>query len=281
MLVASCSSLLKKGGGDDGGAEASAVEVAEAAAPVPAAAALASNEGDVARFPDETAIASELATFQRGFNVRESPPAGTVVAALPKGATVTKVASHGQNFLVVFDNPKAPGTKLMGWVQRDAFSAVIQDAGPLVCPAGEIALFGDSPFCGRLCTADANCPANQACKGKANKLAANGKAGDAVTVCTAFQQKDAGAIPPVPPPIPAVVDAGRVPPPPPPPPPAADVVLPVNGVCPATFLLSRKTGKCHRPCPAGPAGNDCKNVPKFCIRCDGIKVCGESQTQCR
>jgi hypothetical protein len=195
MLVASCRGLLKKGE-DAGGADASVgvSDTASAAAPtpVPTTTALATNEGDVARFPDETAFPNEHAVLLRSSNVREAPPAGPVVAGLSKGASVTKISFRAGFFLIVFDNPKSPGTsgtREMGWVHRDAFSAVREDAGPLVCRAseGEIALFGDTPFCGKPCAGDTDCPAQQACKGQANKLLPNGKAGDGVTVCTAFR----------------------------------------------------------------------------------------------
>ena len=63
-LAVACGALKKKGGEDAGEGEggATAEVAAEAAAPVPAATALASNEGDVARFPDEKPIANEQAT---------------------------------------------------------------------------------------------------------------------------------------------------------------------------------------------------------------------------
>jgi hypothetical protein len=292
MLVVSCGGLLKKGEKDAGEVDAAAVVEAPEAAPppptpAPTATSLASNEGDVARFPDEVAINNESATLQRAYNAREAPPAGPVVASLSKGTHVTKIASRDRYFLIVFDNPKAPGTKQMGWVHKDAFSAVLQDAGPLVCPAGEIALFSDTPFCGKPCTADKDCPAQQACKGPANKLLPNGKAGDHVTVCTVYHG-------PTPPPVdagrPAVVDAGRIvdashapPPPPPPPSGAGDVVPATNNACSAGYVFVKKTGKCHRPCPGGPLARECKNTPNFCIKCDADqkKVCGESQLQCR
>src|SRR5262249_37358236 len=154
---------LKKKGGEDAGEEGGAVAevAAEAAAPVPATTALASNEGDIARFPDETAINQEKATFLRGINVREAPPAGPIAGTLQKGTSVLEIAARGGFFPVLSASQKRPGPKAMGWVSRDAFSAVIQDAGPLVCPTGEIALFGDTPFCGKLCTADRDCPASQ------------------------------------------------------------------------------------------------------------------------
>ena len=292
MLVASCGRLFNKGG-DDAGAEAAATaEVApDAEAPAPGPAAIASNEGDVARFPDETKLADVATKIVQAYNVREAPPAGTLVTNLARGTAVTQIASRGQYFLIVFDKPGEAGTKLMGWVHRNAFSAVVQDAGPLVCATGEVALFGDTPFCGKLCSADRDCPGGQACKGSGAKLMPNGKAGDNVTVCTVFHPHDAGAPPPPPPPKDAgtkPVDSGAGPvdsgtKPPPPPGPANDVVAASGGACPADFVLVAKTNKCHRPCPKGPTGGECKNTPAFCIKCDKDekKVCAESQTQCR
>jgi hypothetical protein len=291
MLVASCTKLFGPKG-EDAGAEAGvdAAAVVEDAAPAPAPpAALATNEGDVARFPDETKLADVSAVTQRAYNVREAPPAGPLVGSgVAKGTTVTQIAQRGVYFLIVFDDPKAPGTKLMGWVHRDAFSTVIQDAGPLVCATGEVALFGDTPFCGKLCSADSDCPTDQACKGSGAKLLPNGKAGDNVTVCTLFARAhdagapdggrtpnklirvDSGA---------PVVDSGALPPAPA----TADVVAPTGGACPAGFLLVTKTGKCHRAAPKGPTGRECKNPASFYIKCDKDekKVCGETQAQCR
>src|ERR1044071_1507397 len=102
MLVTSCSGLFKKD--EDAGAPEAAAPVAAtddaAATPAPAPAALATNEGDVARFPDEVAVASVPAVLQRGYNVREAPPAGTVIVALNKGQPVTQIATRGPFTLI-------------------------------------------------------------------------------------------------------------------------------------------------------------------------------------
>jgi hypothetical protein len=295
MFVVSCNGLLKKKGDEDAAADAAPVaEVVDATAAPPAAPALATNEGDVARFPDETKLADVVAATKRDFNVREAPPAGVVIAPLAKGTNVTQIAKRGQFFLILWDNPAAPGTKLMGWVQEGAFTATPpKDAGALTCGTGEIPLAGDTPFCGKVCQADAECPSGQACKGQANKLLANGKAGDGVTVCTVFRPHDAGA--------PSVTDAGLkliLPPlnkdagaakpdaaaPPAPADPGTDTVAPTNGACPANFVLVDKTKKCHRLCTTATDKTECKSRPKwFCIKCDKEtkKVCGESQDQCK
>jgi len=294
-VIVNCG-LLKKGD-PDAGDEAGATPVVAAtdAAPTPTApAALATNEGDVARFPDETKLADVPATTLRAYNVREAPPAGTLIVGLPKGTAVTQVASRDKFFLITYDNPAAPGTRQMGWVHKDAFSATVVDAGLPTCKVGEVLLVGDTPFCGKLCNADGECPAGQACKGSGTRLLSNGKSGDNVQVCTVFHPHDAGAPTP---PAPTVVDAGAAPvkdagtapvvvdagPGPTPAGPASDVVNAVGGACPANFVLVKKTNKCHRPCPGGPTAQECRNKPAFCIKCDADqkKVCGESQTQCR
>src|SRR5262245_30692970 len=89
MFIVNCG-LLKKGE-DAGATEGGAAEVADAA-PAPTPAALATNEGDIARFPDEAKLADVTATLQRSYNVREAPPSGAVIAGLTKGTTVTEIA---------------------------------------------------------------------------------------------------------------------------------------------------------------------------------------------
>lgn len=308
LAAASCGLLKKKGGGDEADAAIEAAVLADVAdgeapdtgaaptpTPTPAARVPAANENDIARFPDETKLADVAVATQRQYNVREAPPAGTIVTSLAKGTNVVQVAQRGQYFIIEFDDPKTAGQKMMGWVHADAFSAVATvDAGiaTLKCPTGEIALFSDTPFCGKLCQKDSDCPTTQACKGQANKLTAQGKAGDGVTVCTVFHPHvDAGAPTVVDAGAPKVdagvvdagglnnqkLDAGKTTPPPPAP--AGDVTAPTGGQCPTGFSLVAKTGKCHRQCPTVAA---CKPT-SFCIKCDADqkRVCGESRDQCK
>jgi hypothetical protein len=310
MFAVSCSGLLKKKG-EDAGVDASVVTEAADAAPVPepGPAALATNEGDIARFPDETKLPDVGAVLQRAYNVREAPPAGAVVAALSKGTAVTQIAQRRDSYLVTFDDAKAPGTKRMGWIHKDAFSAIVADAGPLTCPKGEVLVLVDTQLCAKVCGDDSACPKGQACKGQANKLLPSGKAGDVLSICTAFQGHDAG----VPPAIvdagkpdvtdaghPAVVDAGKpaavdagkpaaVDAGPPPPKPTGPDVIPAgaSGACPAGFVKVEKTGKCHRSCAGGASQAErlkhCGNANPLCIKCDKDekKVCADSQDQCR
>jgi hypothetical protein len=55
----------------------------------------------------------------------------------------------------------------------------------------------------------------------------------------------------------------------------------VNGGCTSGYVFAKKTGKCHRPCPTLPAGTDCKNNGKFCVKCEGQKLCTETREQCK
>lgn len=272
LYVAGCSSLTKKPDVDAGAPTSVASPDAVDAAPVPPPAVLATNQGDIARFPDETQLANLRATFLRPYNIRESPLAGAIILGLPKGAVVTQIAQRTTYFLIVFDNPKQAGTQLMGWVNKDAFSAIVADAGaPPTCPAGETTLMSDSAFCGRVCTVEADCTPGTSCRGSATRL---GKT-DAVKVCVALGpaslttdavSTDGGPG--------SSIDAGG---------PAQDVVAALpGGKCPGNFVLVKTTGKCHRPCTTSTSKTECKNNPYFCDKCDvDMKhVCLESHTQC-
>ncbi|MBX3227751.1 MAG: hypothetical protein KIT84_15450 [Labilithrix sp.] len=277
MLVVSCTRVSKQP--EDAGVDAGVVEALDAAI-VPAPVMLATNQGDIARFPDETPIASTRHTAQRTFSVREAPPSGAIVGPLAKGTEVTQIASRGAFVLIIYE--KTPGTQVMGWVHKDVFSASIPDAGVLACAPGETAVISDGLACGKLCTADAECATGQACSGSANKVLPGNKPGEAVKVCTPFVAHDAGAGSAPDAGKPAVAAEAGVPGPPVNS--ASPDVVPVLAVgttkCPATFVFVPKTGKCHRPCPKGPAGGECKNQPFFCIKCnDKDLVCAESQ-QC-
>ena len=198
--------LLTKKGGDKADAEAVAETVD--AAPPAAPEAIASNFDSVSRFADEQKLDNVAAPLQRSTNVREIPSIGKVVATLAKGANVSKIAQRGTAFLVLLDDPKAP-KKLMGWVGQESFTAGADTmADPflkalITCHAPEVPLISDAPFCGRICTSDAACPAGQACRGFANKLV-KGKAAESVTLCTVFTPAKAAVAPP-----PVAANGGR------------------------------------------------------------------------
>lgn len=282
--------LLKKKTGDDAGADGATAAAEDAgAAPTPTpAAGLAANEDDIARFPDETKLENVAATAKRQYNVRDAPPAGAIVAGLSNGQAVTQIASRQKYFLITFDDAKQ-GKKLMGWVHGDAFLAAPAENTVVEpkCATGEVALMGDTPFCGKICDKDADCPSGQACKGSAAKWN-KGKAGDSVTVCTVFHAHDAGAAPPAQDAggglklvttldagqAPVVVDAGGGAKPIPTP--TTDIVPAVDGKCAPGFVVVKKDGKCHKLCPK-PA--DCR-AAFFCGKCDGQNTCNDVRNFC-
>lgn len=277
FVVAGCNPLAKKADVDAGVDAAVTAADAVDAAPVPQPAVLATNQGDIARFPDESPIANVRATFMRAYNIRESPLAGAIILGLPKGAVVTQIAQRTTYVLIVFDNPKQAGSQLMGWVGKDAFSAVVADAGaPPTCPSGETALMSDSAFCGRICMAEADCAPGTSCRGSATRL---GKT-EAVKVCVALgpaslttATPDGGAAVVADGGLQSSADAG----------PAEDVVAALPGSkCPGNFVFVKTTGKCHRPCTTSTSKTECRNNPYFCDKCDvDMKhVCLDSHTQC-
>lgn len=294
--IANCDALKKKAGDAGADAATATADIPDSAPPV-APGPAAANEDDIARFPDETKL-EVASTIQRNSNAREVPSVGKLVASLPKGTAVTQVAQRDKYFLVVFDDARTPGRKLMGWVIQDAFSPLpTSDAGvkPLTCTAPDVPLFSDTAFCGRTCTKDADCGAGHVCKGTASLLK-NGRPEGNVTVCSAFVTHDAGA------PAMTIADAGGASPgrlsalygsldagakpadPGTTPPPAAggdlDIVDPVSGKCAAGFFLVPKDKKCHRLCPTFV---ECKNPStKRCVGCGtGIKVCAAASGLCQ
>jgi hypothetical protein len=82
----------------------------------------AANAGDIARFADEEPFGPSATVAQDKTRVRTAPGAGDVVATLAAGTDVVKLATHGTDDLVCFDEPK-PGTRhLMGWVPQSALT---------------------------------------------------------------------------------------------------------------------------------------------------------------
>jgi hypothetical protein len=116
-------SLLKKPGGDAGDAG----EAGEAVGPVEAAAApLASNEGDVTRYPDEKATVGGALTTEAPAELRTQVGAGgKLVVVLKKGTEVDKLAEHAGHYLVVGEDPKDASRKLLGWASESAFGIVV------------------------------------------------------------------------------------------------------------------------------------------------------------
>ena len=120
-LVA-CSMLKKKAPADAGeDAPAASESAVEAAAPAPSA-ALASNDSQVTRYPDEKAVDHAPLTTVGAAALRTQANAGDTVVLLKAGTEVEKIAERGNAYLVVADDPKDPSRKLAGWVTESAFA---------------------------------------------------------------------------------------------------------------------------------------------------------------
>jgi hypothetical protein len=139
------------------------------------ATALASNEQDVKRYPDEKKLEGKTAEklFWSASNVRKSlEPKADVVATLAKGTLVEQLASRGNNFLVRFDDPKDKTKKLMGWLYKDAFTGETTNPDGSVtkpgikCAAGltHFSFEGDD-YCAKRCTSDKQCTGGETCSG--------------------------------------------------------------------------------------------------------------------
>jgi len=181
--------------GDEAGAAASGA--------VDAAAAEATNEADITRFPDETKVDKVVAATEANLtNVRKAPVNGAIITTVPKNTNVTELAQKDKAFLVTFDDPKNASQKLMGWISKDAFTPTANRKPTVTnpCPAGQQLLLADQDFCGHVCKVAKDCPAGQGCVGKASVFGLDGKVGETVSTCSF--RVDAGA------PAVAAADAG-------------------------------------------------------------------------
>lgn len=116
-LLLGCPLLKKKPADDEdlGIADAATVSVTGIGA---------KNESTVLRYANETPLANVPAIIGTdGATARNFPGNGPVVAFLPKGTLVAKIAQYfSSGVLVMFDDPTAAdGSKLIGWVPSKAF----------------------------------------------------------------------------------------------------------------------------------------------------------------
>jgi hypothetical protein len=240
----------KKSGGADGGGDAAPVTSASADA---ASAALAANEADISRYPDETPVNhSPMTTVWLIADVRTQAGsgAGNVIADLVKGTNVDKIAERQGYYLVIFTDPSDATRKEMGWVSQAIFSPEpAYKRVVLKCPSGvPILLQGGLELCVAECTSNSQCKAGWSCTGD-GVLSNNGVPGNKIQYCLPASNvlTDGGITPPTPP---AAVDAG--------PPPASDaggggggpavVCVKQNppGKCAAPFVVS--SAVCRIPC---------------------------------
>ena len=82
---------------------------------------IADNDADITRYPDEKAVDHLLGVTRlvaSSARTQAGASLGSVVAALPPGTSVDKIAVRRGWFLVVFIDPKDPGAgrRLLGWL---------------------------------------------------------------------------------------------------------------------------------------------------------------------
>jgi|HubBroStandDraft_2_1064218.scaffolds.fasta_scaffold159852_1 hypothetical protein len=80
----------------------------------------ASNWADITRFQDEVPFGPDAVVNRDHTVARAAPDEGNVIATLPSGAYVVKLARHKDQDLVTFDGPTGGGERLMGWVPESA-----------------------------------------------------------------------------------------------------------------------------------------------------------------
>jgi hypothetical protein len=173
---------------------------------------VADNDADITHYPDEkpvdhllgvTRLASSNARTQAGAT------AGTVVAALPPGTSVDKIAVRRGWFLVVFIDPKDPsaGRRVLGWLDQADFVAPTGKLPSIHCELPRTAvLHGGRETCETVCGA---CPAGQACTGSGEAVSA-GVPGAAVKYCAGVAPT-APTVPSAGPTVTAVPEAGPAP----------------------------------------------------------------------
>lgn len=153
----------------NGNAAPSSPPSAPAAAPsAPLAGAEASNSADLTHYPDEAALANEEAkikalTIDARTAVDEPGAKPQRVATLKSGTKVTKVARHGDGFLVLFTEKGETTKRKAGWVDKAAFDPPMFGTHVLpICPKGQfVSSYAASPFephCTTTCKSDADCP---------------------------------------------------------------------------------------------------------------------------
>ncbi|MBX3206831.1 MAG: hypothetical protein KF764_17305 [Labilithrix sp.] len=232
--------LLKKKGGAEAGAddEDPTAELADATT-VTAPGLGAKNEANVLRYANETPLPNEPAVIgDNGAKARNFPGNGPLVAELPKGTAVVKIAQYfSTGVLIMFDDPSGDGSKLVGWVAPKAFdtTAPAPTVKPIV-PTPVVRVDAGS----NTVVKDAGAPVQDA--------------GSPVVV------KDAGAAP-------VVVDAGAKTSVLPQPAKGVLAVPPVDGKCPDGWAVAE--GMCRRKCNADA---DCPRNTKCAVK-SGAKVC--------
>jgi hypothetical protein len=198
---------------------------------------IADNDADITRYPDEKAVDHLLGVTRLAVSnarTQAGASAGTIVAALPPGTSVDKIAVRRGWFLVVFIDPRDPsqGRRVLGWLDPTDFVAPTGKRPAVHCEMPRVAiLHSGAQTCERICGA---CPAGQACNGT-GQLVSDGVPGSPVGYCTSVAPT-LPTVAPLPQPIP-------LPQPAPTPRPSRPLdVKQQTGACPGGY------GKCGAVC---------------------------------
>jgi hypothetical protein len=223
FLVA-CSALLKKKDAGDEDPDLSALLDAQTTQVTGTG---AKNETAILRYANETQLGGLPAILGKETIARNFPGNGPIVATLPKGTIVAKVAQYfSTGVLIMFADPIGDGSQLLGWVPVTSFDvAAPPPTKTIVVPK-----------------LDAGPPKPQ-------------DAGGGTTPTT----QDAGGKP--------TADAGNNSDLPADPDPKKLAILPTNGKCPSTRVLSESM--CRLKCTSDAT---CPRNSK-CVSKPGGKVC--------
>jgi hypothetical protein len=154
---------------------------------------IADNDADITRYPDEKAVDHLLGVTRLAASsarTQAGASAGTVVAVLPPGASVDKIAVRRGWFLVVFIDPKDPGEgrRVLGWLAPTDFVAPSGKRPAVHCEMPRVAVaHGGAQTCELVCGA---CPVGEGCHGAGQRVT-DGVPGAPVSYCS-------GVLPPLP-----------------------------------------------------------------------------------
>ena len=142
----------------------------------PAATAI-QNTADIGRYADEAKLdepAQVKAQIGDVQNAADNSVDG-IIASLPQGTAVRKIATHGDFYLVVYQDPSETEPRaLEGWISKASMDQATPPAQPPAtvtpppagCPAGTIEFASHSGvLCLQQCTSNQQCAAGLKCEG--------------------------------------------------------------------------------------------------------------------
>jgi hypothetical protein len=90
----------------------------------------AANASGITRFQDELPFGPVATVRNDHTAVRQAPDDGKVVATLASRASVVKLSKHADEDLIAFEDPRANGQRLMGWVPESALDDAAHPPAP-------------------------------------------------------------------------------------------------------------------------------------------------------